>query len=181
MSEENTNETVPAMLSEGEAVIPADKLEEFEALVEDVKAEVAAELEAPVAEEPESEDPKVEEPVVEAVAVVEEPKDEPVENVISSGSQGKGAPAEEAVGLTRVANGVIGTGTVKRKPATKKVEVAEKPQKVAVHSTRNVTWPNVGKVYRGYNIVTQEQAEKWLTRDHIRLATPEEVAQEFGK
>jgi hypothetical protein len=39
----------------------------------------------------------------------------------------------------------------------------------------------VGKVYRGYNIVTKEQADKWLTRDHIRLATPEEVAQEFGR
>lgn len=52
--------------------------------------------------------------------------------------------------------------------------------KVAVHSTRNVTWNGVGKVYTGYNIVTQEQADKWLTRDHIRLATPQEVAKEFG-
>jgi hypothetical protein len=53
-------------------------------------------------------------------------------------------------------------------------------KKVAVHSTRNVTWPNVGKVYTGYNIVTQEAADKWKTRDHIRIATPEEVAKEFG-
>jgi hypothetical protein len=32
---------------------------------------------------------------------------------------------------------------------------------------------------QGYNIVTKEQADKWLTRDHTRLATPEEVAKEF--
>jgi kynurenine formamidase len=56
----------------------------------------------------------------------------------------------------------------------------EKTDKVAVHSSRNVTWSGVGKVYNGYNIVTEDQAEKWLTRDHIRLATPQEVAKEFG-
>lgn len=51
---------------------------------------------------------------------------------------------------------------------------------VAVFSTKNVTWNGVGKVYRGYNIVTQEEADQWATRSHIRIATPEEVAQEFG-
>jgi len=30
-------------------------------------------------------------------------------------------------------------------------------------------------------LVTPEQAEKWLTRNHTRLATPQEVAQEFNK
>ncbi len=77
---------------------------------------------------------------------------------------------------------------VVEKPVAPKVEekkpqapkAAKKAQKIAVHSTRNVTWSEVGKVYIGYNIVTQEQADKWLTRDHIRLATPEEVAKEFG-
>jgi hypothetical protein len=39
----------------------------------------------------------------------------------------------------------------------------------------------VGKVYRGYNIVEKDAADKWLTRSHIRMATPEEVAKEFGK
>jgi dsRNA-specific ribonuclease len=51
---------------------------------------------------------------------------------------------------------------------------------VAIHSTRNVTWEGVGKVYIGYNIVTPENADKWLTRNHTRLATPQEVAKEFG-
>ncbi len=57
----------------------------------------------------------------------------------------------------------------------------ESKKTVAVHSTKNVSLPGVGKIYRGYNIVTPEQAEKWLTRSHIRLATPEEVAKEFGR
>jgi hypothetical protein len=52
---------------------------------------------------------------------------------------------------------------------------------VALFSTKNVTWSEVGKVYRGYNIVEKDAAEKWLTRSHIRIATPEEVAKEFGK
>ncbi len=52
--------------------------------------------------------------------------------------------------------------------------------KVAVFSTKNVNWPGVGSVVKGYNIVSQENADKWATRSHIRIATPEEVAQEFG-
>lgn len=51
---------------------------------------------------------------------------------------------------------------------------------VAIHSTRNVSWEGVGKVEKGYNIVKKSAAEKWLTRDHTRLATPEEVAREYG-
>ena len=51
---------------------------------------------------------------------------------------------------------------------------------VAIYSTKNVVWEGVGKVSKGYNIVTKAQAEKWLTIKHVRLATPEEVAQEFG-
>jgi hypothetical protein len=38
----------------------------------------------------------------------------------------------------------------------------------------------VGKVNRGYNIVTEEEAEQWATRNHIRIATPQEVAKEYG-
>lgn len=52
--------------------------------------------------------------------------------------------------------------------------------KIALFSTRNVNWPTVGKVVKGYNIVSAEAAEKWLTRSHIREATPEEIAKEYG-
>ncbi len=57
---------------------------------------------------------------------------------------------------------------------------ADAADTVAVFSTRNVSWNGVGKVVTGYNIVSKVQAEKWLTRNHVRLATPEEVAKGFG-
>lgn len=66
--------------------------------------------------------------------------------------------------------------SIKKTPAKKK----PKKDTVAIHSTKNVLWPGIGEVTRGYNIVTEEVAEKWLTRSHVRSATPEEVAREFG-
>ena len=48
--------------------------------------------------------------------------------------------------------------------------------KVAIYSTSNVRWEEAGgAVYRGVNIVTKDQADKWLTRAHVRLATTEEL------
>ena len=81
-----------------------------------------------------------------------------------------------------VADGVIGATTAaKSAPRKKSAKPEEKKETVAIFSTKNVTWPEVGKVYRGYNIVEKDAAEKWLTRSHIRSASPEEVAKEFGK
>jgi len=78
--------------------------------------------------------------------------------------------------------GVIGATKAPRSPEKKKAaKPATKAETVAIYSTKNVTWSEVGKVYRGYNIVEKDAAEKWLTRSHIRIATPEEVAKEFGK
>lgn len=172
MSDEIKNEDVVeetpiilATLQEGEPVITAEMAEKFEAVREEIFAEKVEEA--------------TEEPVIEEAKPVlaEEPND-----VITSGSQRPGKKSEEVAGITAVANGVIGTGSVKPKPKNV-VKQQEKPEveKVAVYSSKNVTWTGVGKVYRGYNIVTKEQADKWLTRDHIRIATPQEVAQEFGK
>jgi hypothetical protein len=56
------------------------------------------------------------------------------------------------------------------------VAKSKSEQTVAVHSSRNVSWQGVGSVSKGYNIVSESAAEKWLTRSHIRMATPEEVA-----
>jgi len=53
--------------------------------------------------------------------------------------------------------------------------------KVAIYSTKNVRWEEAGgAIYRGVNIVTKEQADKWLTRSHARPATPEEVQKVLG-
>lgn len=49
--------------------------------------------------------------------------------------------------------------------------------KVAVYSNKNASWSGYGSVYKGYNILSKKNAEKWLTRSHVRLATPAEVAQ----
>lgn len=70
---------------------------------------------------------------------------------------------------------------VEDKPAkAPKAEKKSSEKTVALLSTRSVSWNGVGKVEVGYNIVTQEQAEKWLTRSHITVATPEDVAKGYG-
>ncbi len=91
--------------------------------------------------------------------------------------------SEETQALAPVENGVLGSTKVtktasKPKPKSDKAALDER---VAIFSTKNVTWSEIGsKVYRGYNIVKPAIAEKWLTKDFIRAATPEEVAKEYG-
>jgi hypothetical protein len=75
---------------------------------------------------------------------------------------------------------VIGSGSADKKESAKPVTAKEKDT-VAIYSTRNVNWSGVGQVSKGYNIVTKQAADKWVKRDHIRIATPEEVARDFGK
>lgn len=70
-----------------------------------------------------------------------------------------------------VINDTIGSTIEKEKPKKEQL----KRETVALFSTRNVYWDGVGEVLRGYNFVTPEQAKKWQTRDHIRVATPEEI------
>ena len=183
MSDEIKNEDVieespviPAMLQPGEPLISIELAEKYTAAVKEQKEKAEKAKPEPVVEaEPELEqEPEL---IENKPVLAEEPK-----GVITSGSQRSGKPKEEVAGLVSITNGVIGTGSVKPKPkADVKVNPKPKEDKVAVYSSKNVTWNGVGKVYKGYNIVTEEVANKWLTRDHIRLATPAEVAQEFGK
>ena len=103
-------------------------------------------------------------------------------NVIgSSRTDAKGGKKIGAVGATK--NGAIGSVKVEKlEKAKTKIEPtpAITEEKIAIFSTRNVSWDGVGKVNKGYNIVTKQLAEKWLTRSHIRIATPKEVAEEYG-
>lgn len=115
----------------------------------------------------------VEAPVVEApVEHVEEPVAEPVieapvaeEPVQALGFTETGAIGSMAAdGPKRDINPEQGTG-----------------DKVAIYSTSNVRWEEAnGAVYKGVNIVTQDQADKWLTRSHVRIATPAEVEKALG-
>jgi hypothetical protein len=137
-------------------------------------------VEAPVEETPVVETPVVEEVTPEPVKAEESPTEEPT--AITTSDFGKSEAEVQAVGS--VANGAIGVTTAPKstpKPVKKAVAKQVKEETVAIHSTRNVTWEGVGKVYRGYNIVSKSAADQWLTRSHIRIATPEEVAKEFGK
>jgi hypothetical protein len=84
----------------------------------------------------------------------------------------------EAVEETPVVEEVVPVVEKTEKPAKTEKKSAEKT--VALLSTRNVSWNGVGSVEVGYNIVTAEQAEKWLTRNHITVATPEDVAKGYG-
>lgn len=111
------------------------------------------------------ESPAVEEPVVEAPAA---------EAVVE-------APAvvepEQALGFTET--GAIGSMAADG-PKTNIKPASELGDKVALYSTSNVRWPEVGVLYKGYNIVDKNNADKWLSRSHVRLATPEEIEKAIG-
>jgi hypothetical protein len=77
-------------------------------------------------------------------------------------------------------NNVIGSGSADKKEAPKP-KTSNLKDTVAIYSTKNVVWSGVGQVSKGYNIVTKQAADMWAKRDHIRIATPEEVARDFGK
>jgi len=138
-------------------------------------------VEAMLAEEPVVEAPvfetKVEEVALEnnIQATVSAP--EPEVTAITSNDL---ASSSETQALGSVADGAIGVTWV---PKTVEAPTNQKPanEKVAVYSTKNITIPGLGKVYRGYNIVTKNAADQWATKEYIRLATPEEVAREFGR
>lgn len=70
-----------------------------------------------------------------------------------------------------------------KKPSEVKTErnKEDDKDKVALWSEGNLHWIGVGHIKKGYNIVTKEASEKWLTRKNIRLANPEEVATYYGK
>jgi hypothetical protein len=130
-------------------------------------AEEQVHVEAPVVEAPVEHvaepvaEPVVEAPVVEAPVVEAPAAEEPV----------------QALGFTET--GAIGSMAADGPSKTIKSDV-DLSEKVAVHSTKSVRWEEVGAISKGYNIVTKAQADKWLTRSHVRIATPEEVKKAFG-
>ena len=69
--------------------------------------------------------------------------------------------------------------TTTSKAAPKKEE--PKPQPTAVYSEGKLVHPALGRLDKGYNIVTPEQAEEWMKiSTKVRMATPEEVAIAYG-
>jgi hypothetical protein len=100
--------------------------------------------------------------------------------VIGSSSTNRKA-TKKAGALGRTNNGAIGSVKVdKQNSKVAKQPGSPKKETVAIFSTKNVSWEGVGSVSKGFNFVSQEKSEKWLTRNHVRLATPKEVAEEYG-
>lgn len=91
------------------------------------------------------------------------------------------ARQSEPQDLGSINNGTIGTG------AKKKIEKkenfinrsSEQKEKVALYSSKNLSWTGVGKLIKGYNILNKDAAEKWLTKSGVRIATPEEIKKEY--
>ena len=97
----------------------------------------------------------------------------------SSRTAATGGKKKSAIG--QLDGGAMG---VKKLEAQEKNKPKPKPavtkEMVACFSTKNVTWQGVGSISKGYNIFSKSEADKWLTRNHVRLAKPEEVAGEYG-
>jgi hypothetical protein len=109
-------------------------------------------------------------------ASISEVVSEPAESVITAPK--KRTSKKSSTGTVK--GGVIGSaGAEARRQAEAKPEKTGKVT-TAIYSTKNVNWEGVGKVVKGFNIVSHQDAEKWLTRKHVRIATPEEVAEEYG-
>lgn len=76
--------------------------------------------------------------------------------------------------------------TATKKTTTKKTTTSStktkpkedpKPTQVAVYSSGKVAHPALGRLHKGYNIVTPAQADEWMKLSNkVRMATPEEVA-----
>lgn len=82
--------------------------------------------------------------------------------------------------IAPIANGVIGVGTT---PAIPKVRVKKEESKskiVAIFSSKNINWQGVGSVIKGYNFVSEEASKSWLTRNAVRIASPEEIKANLG-
>ena len=149
--------------------------------VENETAVIAEDVVEPAAIE--QEEPALVEEIVEAVEATEEISHEEVSNMVTTPEDVIASAEPVRTPRPRPSikdvNGTIGSATAKDKDTpAKKAPVTEK---VAVLSEKNVSWSGVGTLYRGYNFVTKSAADKWVTKSFVRLATPEEIAREFGK
>lgn len=83
--------------------------------------------------------------------------------------------------LGSLQGGTIGTApkaAMEKKPNFT-VATPDAGERVAVFSSKNLSWSGVGKLTKGYTIVSKAAAEKWLTNKNVRIATPEEVKKEY--
>ncbi len=115
---------------------------------------------------------------VEDIAKIEEPTLVKEDEIVKSPKKD-----EEVPSLVPVSDGVIGTGKLNKSEEAKPAKLAPKKdsvKKVALFASRNVSWQGLGKLLKGYNFVSVDAADKWLTLDTVRLVSPEEVKANLG-
>jgi hypothetical protein len=78
-----------------------------------------------------------------------------MENIMASnktgGSKNNATGDNDIDAIAPIANGVIGVGTTP-----------------------------VGSIIKGYNFVSEEASKSWLTRNAVRIASPEEIKANLG-
>lgn len=92
--------------------------------------------------------------------------------------------AEEAINDDGAGAIIMGKNGATQKPSRKKAPV-KKPEieddKALVWSDGNLNWSGVGTLKVGFNVVSKESAEKWVTLRKVRNASVEEAKEYYGK
>lgn len=146
---------------------------------------VEAVVEAPEVKVLATEKAAEESPVIENVSVAEAVVKNDDDQKVIAGPKKTKAPRKSNTASKE--NNIVSSNAADRalfgapKATAKPANKAKSEADTALWSDGNIRWSNVGELSKGYNIVTKEAAEQWLTRKGIRKATPEEVATHYGK
>lgn len=138
----------------------------------DVVVEALEEVVAPVAQP--------EEIVAEVAPEVTVADVKPLDNVVASELPVESTEAPKP-SVDSTNDGIIKSAKVAKPKPEAKSSAKVPTDKVALYSSKNLHWQGGGSLLKGYSIVSEKLAEKYLKHKDVRIATPEEVAQEFGK
>ena len=107
---------------------------------------------------------------------IESPEEQP-KTVINSNAKKKGPTYSNIINNPDgIFNSRAADNAFKKKIVKQEINRDSDEEKVAIWSNRNIRWTGVGTLEKGYNIVTQEAYDKWMTKGGIRNATPDEIA-----
>lgn len=165
MTNETEIEDTSVTLPEGEAETPVEVTEtvEEESADEGVVDEIVAKAESIAAD----------------IKTKIKGMPEADENNVIGSSRTKTEGGKKFGKITPTTNGAIGSGPADRSPKIK-AKTEEEPTKLAVYSEKNILVEGLGKITKGYNIFLKDVANQWLEKSYVRLATPDEVAEEYG-
>jgi uncharacterized protein YaiL (DUF2058 family) len=109
----------------------------------------------------------------------------PVDNNVIAAKTTNAKVGSRKSNIRTVENNAIGSFAadiaLQKFKVTETIEKIVVPEdKIALLSERNIRWDGIS-ISKGYNIVTKEAADKWLTLPGIRIATPEEIITHYSK